>query len=240
MRTILLVVVVALNAHVGLPAEPGVELGRASFASDPARPLDVLVRGFDSASLIEMDIFRGNEVVLSLVASFGSGGRGVCEAIYVDESSWFGWCSVYDFPFDNVTELANGKALANMGYSRKTYAVSASTSQCPAELIDDQKRLADINAIGRDMVLPALVEMSTWPDEVAADLQESLAVVGQHGCPILGRALLSFFQIDRSMSLNSDDLVHLDKVPDNLALALGHQRRRGLGDWLDEVVRDLP
>ncbi len=221
-------------------ADQAMQIGTAKAAVAGEEPLEVVVRAFEPASVVQMDVVRGDQSVVSFVAGTGFGGRAICEGVFVNEGAWFAWCSVFDFPFSNVTEFTNSRALADSGFTRLTYALGASTGMCTAELILAEPRIKDLDAIGEDLVLLAVREMSTWTDSQVNGLVESLSMIGHHGCPVLGRALAGHFGSDRSLWLTTGDMEEVSTLPDRLSAALDHVRKPGLGGWLNEIASDLP
>jgi hypothetical protein len=221
-------------------AEPSVMYAERVDAGD-TRSAASLVR-MVSPAVTEFDVMvRSDEHdrVVSFVSAFGAGKRARCEAIYLDESTWFAWCDVYDITFETFDELFAQIPDCTDCRTTRRYAVGASAGPCGGTPLGEVEHA--FGPGGREpVVIQAAAEIATWETAEVQALRHALGLVGANGCPLLCTELIRELKIDTASKIANSEYETFAKAPQGLTARLDFERSLGLARWLDGVVNELP
>jgi hypothetical protein len=210
-------------------------VSRGSNDVDGGRLTQVLVRTLDDNSAVQIDV-AVEESTISYITVTGADGRAICEAVFSSQSSWFGWCDVYDYRFDSFEEWLENRPDCGDCIDIFRYVFSANSDGCGAVPLGDVRDLPDT----RDLAVLAALEISDWDSDEVAALADSLVLIGSRGCPRLSKELLKFSSINQGPLINENDLIVVSEIPDEIRSLLKHEQVGGLVDWLETLANRLP
>lgn len=220
----------------GLPGSSGAQTLHAAVQNGMGCDgCQVLVRKLDSFSAVQFDVAVG-DVVVSFIAAWGVDQRSICELVFVDEMSWFGWCDVHDYRFGSFGEWMDERPQCRNCTKTLRYSFGAKSFACGVTPLGD----GGSSSHSGDLGLQATLEMSSWTEEQVVSTRGALLMVGSLGSPIIGRELAELFGIDTAPTLTEDDLSPLPEMPDEIRVLLDMHQFNGLTDWLEYVVDRIP
>jgi hypothetical protein len=195
----------------------------------------ILVRSFENLSAVQFDVIAEGDSV-SFLTAWGIDRRAICELVFIDEEHWYASCDTFDFVFDSFEEWSASRPKCGDCTTGRRYVVGANNIDCGPRFIGDAKSLKQTDGIG----IQAALELAEWDPAKITALKQALALVGANGCPRVSRELVDLLGADTSYKLNVGDLRSSSTVPDEVSVVLSMEQLRGLTDWLEHVVDQIP
>lgn len=195
----------------------------------------VLVRTFSNPSAVQIDVDTGDGSV-SFIIGWGVGHRAVCEMVFIDETTWFGFCGVHDYQFGSFEELMEERPRCRDCVEVHRYFISANLQSCGARFLGSGNQPVS----REELIVQVALEISNWRPEDALLLKKALVLVGNHGCPKIGQELLNAFGIEGQPVFAEDDFQAVTELPDAITIRLNHDRLDGLTQWMEHAADRIP